>query len=403
MSSSEANDNEQDAPTCTIDVGGTEVTLLGTAHVSRHSEIEVRAALTEGAYQVAAVELCTPRLERLEGTQDWEQFDLFQIVRSGRGGMVAAQLALSAYQKRLADQLGVEPGGEMRVAVEAARTQELPLWLIDRDVGITMRRLVRSVPWYQRLTLLTGLLASLMTRSDLEAEDIERLKQGDMLESTFTEFAQQSPSLYRVLIEERDRYMAATLRRSIVDSQPRRVLAVVGAGHVAGIADHLSDTDDPAQVCAELETLPPRGRVIRVLPWAVAAIILSGFALGFYRSSELGWQLVTDWVLINGTLTAVGTAIAGGHPLTVIAGFVAAPLTSLNPTIGAGMVTGLVETALRRPRVTDFDQLRDDVAQPRRWWRNRVTRILMVFVFSTIGSAAATYIGGARIIEQLVG
>jgi pheromone shutdown-related protein TraB len=395
--------SEADAPMRTIAVGGTTVTLLGTAHVSRQSEAEVRSALAEGGYAAAAVELCQPRFERLEGTQNWEEFDLFQIVRSGRGGMVAAQLALSAYQKRLADQLGVEPGGEMRVAVEAARAQAVPLWLIDRDIGITLRRLVRSVPWYQRWTLITGLLASLVTRSDLEAEDIERLKQGDMLESTFTEFAQKSPALYRVLISERDRYMAAALRARIAEEAPERVLAVVGAGHVAGMAEHLADTDDPASVRTALETLPPRGRFLRIVPWAVAGIILAGFALGFYRSTELGWQLVGDWVLINGTLTALGTALAGGHPLTVITGFVAAPLTSLNPTIGAGMVTGVVETVLRKPRVTDFDRLRDDVTQPRRWWRNRVTRVLLVFVFSTLGSAAATYIGGARIIEQLFG
>ncbi len=398
-----AEDADTSAPVRMIALGDREITLLGTAHVSRASEADVRAALDDGGYDATAVELCQPRLQRLEGSEDWSEFDLFEIVRSGRGGMVAAQLALSAYQKRLADQLGVEPGGEMRVAVEAARERALPLWLIDRNIGITLRRLVRSVPWYQRWTLISGLLMSLLTRSDLEADDIERLKEGDMLESTFTEFAQSSPALYRVLIAERDRYMAACLREHLDDSEAKRVLAVVGAGHVAGIAGHLDDIDDPVAVRAELERLPPPGRVLRILPWAVAGIILAGFALGFYRSTALGWQLVTDWVLINGTLTALGTLAARGHPLTVITGFVAAPLTSLNPTIGAGMVTGAVETILRRPRVSDFETLREQVAQPRLWWRNRVTRILLVFVFSTIGSAAATYIGGARIIEQLFG
>jgi pheromone shutdown-related protein TraB len=384
-----------------VRVDGCDVTLLGTAHVSRRSEDDVRQALDSDAFDAAAVELCTPRLERLTGADDWREFDLLRIVRSGRAGMVAAQLALSAYQKRLADQLGVEPGGEMKAAVEAARARELPLWLIDRNIGVTLRRLVRSVPWYQRWFLVTGILATFLSRSDLEESDIERLKEGDILESTFTEFAERSPALYRVLIAERDRYMAATLRERIQATTPARVLAVVGAGHVDGIARHLADIDEPETVRAELDRLPPRGRVLRVLPWVVVAVILSGFALGFARSPQFGFRLVGEWVLINGTLTAIGAILARAHPLTVVTGFVAAPLTSLNPTIGAGMVTGAVEALLRRPRVSDFDHLREEIGQPRRWWRNRVTRILLVFLFCTAGSAAATYIGGARILEQL--
>lgn len=404
MSASEhPEDRAVPAAARSVGVGDTEVVLLGTAHVSRHSEADVRAALERGGFDAAAVELCEPRLQRLTGTDDWREFDLFRIVRSGRAGMVAAQLALSAYQKRLADQLGVEPGGEMRVAVEAARARDLPLWLIDRNIGITLRRLIRAVPWYQRWTLITGLVAALLTRSDLEEEDIERLKEGDILESTFTEFAHRSPALYEVLIAERDRYMAASLRAHIAATHPGRVLAVVGAGHVDGIARHLGGDDDPDAVRATLDRMPPRGRVLRLVPWIVVAVILGGFALGFQRSPELGLRLVRDWVLINGTLTAIGAILARAHPLTVIAGFLAAPLTSLNPTIGAGMVTGALEAVLRRPRVSDFDTLREQIARPRDWWSNRVTRILLVFVFCTAGSAAATYIGGARIIEQLAG
>ena len=394
---------ENPAPSRTLAVDGTEITLLGTAHVSRQSTEDVRAALRDGGHDAVAVELCRPRYQRLTGTDDWRDIDLFRIVRSGRAGMVAAQLALSAYQKRLADQLGVEPGGEMRAAVEAAESQALPLWLIDRDVGITLKRLVRSVPWYQRWGLLAGLLTSFLSRSRLEEREIEQLKQGDILENTFTEFAQQSPRLYEVLIAERDRYMAAHLRERIARERPRHVLAVVGAGHIRGIAEYLTDTADPAAERAVLERIPPRGWFIRALPWLVVAIVLSGFAIGFSRSAEFGSRLVAEWVLINGTLTALGAILARAHPVTVIAGFVAAPLTSLNPTIGAGMVTGAVETWFRRPRASDFDTLREQLARPRTWWSNRITRILLVFILSTAGSAAATYIGGARIIEQLAG
>lgn len=402
-------DTPESAPTPTsppmreITVGGTRVTLLGTAHVSQQSIDDVHRLMDEGDFDAVAIELCEPRYRRLTGGDDWSDVDLFRIIRSGRGGMVAAQLALSAYQKRLADQLGVEPGGEMRGAIEAAEQRGLPVWRIDREIGTTLKRLVRTIPWYQRWLLVNGLIASLFTRSEVEPEDIERLKQGDMLENTFGEFAVRSPLLYEVLVAERDQYMAAHLRQRIARERPRNVLVVVGAGHLDGLARRLTGEDEPRQIRDELDRIPPRGMFIRILPWAIVAIILTGFAIGFHRSPELGMRLVTEWVLINGTLTAAGALIARAHPVTVVTAFLAAPLTSLNPTIGAGMVTGAVETIMRRPRMIDFEQLRDQVTRPHGWYSNRVTRILLVLVFCTAGSAAATYIAGFRIFEQLVG
>lgn len=361
----------------------------------------MKAAIDQGDYDAVAVELCGPRYQRLTGTDDWTDIDLFQIIRSGRTGLVAAQLALSAYQKRLGDQLGVEPGAEMKAAVQGAEAAGAPLWLIDRDIGITLKRLIRNIPWYQRWPLLMGLLTSTMTRSEVDAEEIENLKEGDILENTFSEFAQQSPRLYATLVAERDRYMAARLREQIASAGPRRVLAVVGAGHLEGIAAQLRG-EAATEERQNLETVPPPGQFIRWLPWVVAAIIITGFIIGFTRSSDLGWQLVTDWVVINGTLTAIGAVLARGHPLTILGGFLAAPLTSLNPTIGAGMVTAAIQTALRPPLMRDFEELRERVTEVGYWWSNRLTRVLLVFVFCTAGSAAATYIAGFRIVGQLV-
>lgn len=390
------------APTRTLCVGDTEVTLLGTAHVSRQSAEDVRAALDAQDYDAVAVELCQPRYEHLSGEHDWRDLDLFQVIRSGRAGMVAAQLALSAYQKRLADQLDIEPGAEMRAAIEAANARRLPLWLIDRNIGITLKRLLRTVPGWQRWSLMSGMFSTFLTRTKVEEEDIERLKQGDLLENSFTEFAQQSPQLYQALVAERDRYMASRLRELIAGEKPARILVVIGAGHLDGLARQLGEAvRDPQTERRELETVPPAGRFMQLLPWLVVAIILLGFGIGFARGPELGWQLVTEWVLINGTLTAIGALVALAHPLTVITAFFAAPLTSLNPTIGAGMVTAAVQTAVSPPQMSDFDTVRDQITRLRGWWQNRVARILLVFVFCTLGSAAATYIAGFRIFEQL--
>jgi len=387
----------------TGDVNGTSVTLLGTAHVSRHSVEDVTRAIDSGGYDMVAVELCRPRFNQIKAGDDWRNVDLVKVVRSGRAGLVAAQLALSAYQKRLGDQLGMEPGAEMRTAIEAAEARGLPVWLVDRNIGITLKRLVRKVPWYHRWPLLMGLAGNLFSRGRVEEADIERLKQGDVLESAIAEFAEGSPVLYETLIAERDRYMAIRLREHIAADKPARVLVVVGAGHLQGIANHLNEkASTPAIERRKLEAVPPPGRVGRILPWAVVAVILLGFGIGFYQGPELGLRLVTEWVMINGTLTALGALLARGHPATIVTGFVAAPLTSLNPTVGAGMVTAAVQAILRPPLVADLERIREEVARPLNWWRNRATRVLLVFVFCTAGSAAATYIAGFRIVERLV-
>ncbi|MEF8793250.1 TraB/GumN family protein [Thiohalorhabdus sp.] len=419
---SDASDQETPpGPTETVTIGDTRVTLLGTAHVSRTSAEEVARFLASGDYDAVAVELCPSRYRTLTQPDSWGETDLFRVIREGRAGTLAAHLAVSAYQQRLAEQLGVDPGAEMRAAIDAADEQAVPLWLIDREVGITLKRLLWGVPWTHRLALVGGLLTSFLSREKVTEDDIERLKEGDVLESTFGEFAEHSPRLYNHLVGERDRFMAARLRQEVAASRRSgsfdqgvgdgvetgnrdHVLAVVGAGHLAGMVDELSRSDaaDPATTIDELNQMPPRRRWLRAIPWLVVAAVAVAFVMGFRQSAELGFRLMGEWVVINGALSALGAAIAGAHVLTVAGAFVAAPITSLNPTVGAGMVVAAIETGLRRPRVTDFDSLRSDITHLKGWWRNRVARILLVFIMSTMGSAIGTYLAGFRIIEQLV-
>ena len=384
-----------------VAVGDSVVTLLGTAHVSRDSAEQVAAELDSAAYQAVAIELCPSRFEALQDPERHARLDLMQVVRGGKASMVMASLAMAAYQQRLGEQLGIEPGAEMRVAIEQAQRHSLPVVLIDREIGTTLKRTAAGLRWWQRGSLFSGLLASLVTREKVSEEDIEHLKEGDVLETTFAEFAQDRGELYRPLIAERDRYMAAKLRLAVEEHPGRPLLAVVGAGHLQGIARHLGDTDDAAAAVRELEALPPKSRWPRLIPWLIVALILFGFYLGFSRNPDLGWQLVRDWVLINGGLSALGALLAAAHPLTVVTAFVAAPFTSLNPTVGAGMVTAAAEIWLRKPRVGDFASLRHDTTRLRGWWGNRVSRTLLVFLFSTLGSAIGTYVAGFMIYDRL--
>lgn len=389
-------------PVKTVVRDGVSYTLIGTAHVSRASAEAVREFATSGDYDAIAVELCQARYDALTAERKWTDLDLYRILREGKAGLVMANLALSAYQRRIAEQFGIEPGAEMRAASVAAKELDLPLQLVDRDLATTLKRSYANVPWYKRLYLSAGLALGMVSSEEIDEESIEKLKEGDILESTFTEFAEQSPELFEALIAERDRYMAARLREENAGKEGRRVLVVIGAGHMEGIARELaSGQADPAGERTRLEALPRRSRWPRLIPWAIMLLILTGFVIGFSRSPELGWQLVFIWVVINGGLAALGALLARGHPLTVLSALVAAPLTSLNPTIAAGMVTGLVESWLRKPRVVDLENLRFDITTVKGWFRNPATRILLVFFLSNLGSAIGTWVAGLRIFSEL--
>ncbi len=391
-----------DEPVRHVTRDGVDYALLGTAHVSRTSAEAVERLIDSGHYEAVAIELCAARYQTLTERDAWRNMDLFQVIRQGKAGMMMASLALSAYQRRIAEQFGIEPGAEMKMAIEAARRAGVPVQLIDRDIGITLKRASRSLSWWKRWLMLNGLVVSMFSRQEVSEEDIERLKQGDLLTETFSEFSESAPELFETLIAERDRYMAARLKQENARHRPRKVLAVLGAGHLEGTAEALEADSDPARTVASLDSMPPASKLLKALPWLVLVLVATGFIIGFSRSPELGLALVATWVIINGTLSALGALIAAAHPLTVLTALIAAPITSLNPTIGAGMVAGAMEAWLRKPRVADFESLRDDVVHLSGWWKNRVSRVLLVFFLSNLGSAVGTWVAGFRMVQQLV-
>ena len=427
-------------PLATVERDGIHYTLLGTAHVSQASVDAVRHLLATRRFDAVAVELCEPRFQALTAPGALDQLDLFRVIREGKTGFVAANLALSAYQRRLAEQLGVEPGAEMRAAIEAAQAAQLPLWRVDRDVGVTLRRAYASVGFFKRFGIVSGLFASLFASESVDEDEIEKLKQGDMLESAFSEFARRSEPLYRALIGERDRYMAAALREHAderafagqrtpgeveagrvgtvvptygagevagdpattgVERAPE-VLVVIGAGHLAGLSTFLAeDGERPSAVRRELSQPPPPGRLGMWLTAILLVFVLGGFAWGFARGEAVGAELVMDWVLATGGLGALGCLLAGGHPLSILAAFVATPLTPLHPALASGTVSALVEAWMRKPQVADFAALRNDVGHLRGWWRNRVARVFLNFFLTSLGTAAGVYIAGWQMLQRL--
>jgi pheromone shutdown-related protein TraB len=385
---------------------GVEYVVLGTAHVSRSSMDAVDALLDQEHFDAVAVELCDSRAQSMRNPEAFKQLDLFKVIRQGKAGMVIASLVLSTFQKRLADQSGIEPGAEMKAAMTGAEKRQLPLWLIDREVGITLNRAWRSVGFWQRFGLLGGLLASVFDREHIEQDEIEKLKQGDLLESAFSEFANESKPLYESLIGERDAFMAARLREEAVQSataEPRRVLVVIGAGHMKGLCQLLLEQqDDPATKVAELVKALPKPRWPKWIAAGLVLLVFAAIAVAFHRNTALGAQALTSWVLFTGGFAALGAVIAGSHPLSIVAAFIAAPIKPFRPGIPAGGISAMTEAWVRKPRVVDFDTLRDDIIHWTGWWKNRVARTFLNFFLVTVGTIIGEYSAGIHIFKSLV-
>lgn len=400
-----ANDPLHDQPVARVERNGVEYVVLGTAHVSRTSVAAVQALIERQSFDAIAVELCESRAAGIRDPDALAKMDLFQVIRTGKAGMVFASLALSSFQRRIAEQYGIEPGAEMRAAMDGAEQRNLPLWLVDREIGITLNHAYRGVRFRDRMAILAGLGGSLFARENIGEEEIEKLKQGDILESAFGEFARKSTPLFNALIAERDTFMAARLREeSSRAPMVKRVLVVIGAGHLAGLQRELREqTTAPRTVLEPLNAKLPASRWPKWFAIGVMVAIFIAIGIIFYRSPAMGWAALRDWAIYTGVLSAAGAAIAGGHPLSILTAAIVGPLKPIRPPgLSSGVFAGMVEAWLRKPRVADFQALRDDLLHVSGWWRNRVARTLLVFMLTNLGTIAGEYLAGFRIFTRLL-
>jgi len=390
-------------PVRIVERDGVRYTLLGTAHVSQASVEAVERAIESGRFDAVAVELDAQRLQALTNPDALAKLDLVEVIRKGRVALFAANLALAAYQRRLAEQLEIEPGAELKRAVVMANERNLPVHLIDREVGLTFKRASQRLGFFGKIKLVMGLGAGLFASEEVGEDEIEKLKQGDMLEASFGEFASESPALYETIIGERDRYMATRLRE-VHDPAQREVLAVVGAGHLAGLARYLeTDTDAPGPLRESLEDVPKK----RNIPWitlAILAIVLTGIGVGFYRGGlGVGSELLAVWAMYTGGLAGLGCLLAGSHPLSILTAIVVAPFKPFRLSIPTGAFSALVEARLRKPAYEDFLKLRDDAQSVRGWYRNRVTRVVLTFMLTNLGSMLGLWLTGFQVWGKVAG
>jgi len=374
-----------------ITVGNKEISLVGTAHVSKESIELVRETIDKENPDMVAVELDEQRYEALLSKKKWNETEIHKVIRTGRAYLFLTQLLLTNFQRRIGDKLGVSPGSEMVEAINIGRDRGIEISLVDRDIKITLRRALNIMTLKEKLKLLYALLEGIFEREEIDEEILEKLKKKDMMTEMIEELSRTVPSVKDVLIDERDRYIA----NKILSLNAKKIVAVVGAGHVDGIKRIIEEKKQENVRGKEIETLekiPEPRSFLKFLGYLVPIIFFIIIMWGFYsRGFDLTIEMLRKWFLINGTLSAFGVIIALGHPLSVITAFLVAPITSLNPTIAAGWFAGAIEIWIRKPRVKDFDSL-FKLNSMRDYWRNRVTRILLVIVFANLGSSIGTFI-----------
>lgn len=374
-----------------ITFGTKTIVLVGTAHVSRESVTEVEEVLRSEEPDRVCVEIDEGRYRALTSKRDWSSIDIYQVIRERKVLFLLGNYILSSFQRRLGLDLGVKPGEEMIRAIQVAEDMEVPFSLCDREIQTTLRRAWRLASWWGRAKMLAALLSSAFTSEDLTAEDIEKLKERGAVEGMMEELASYLPRVKSVLIDERDRYLAT----NIYLSEGEKVVAVVGAGHVSGIVSWLHALDEGTEEAdlASIDVVPPPSLAAKLAPWILPTVIVGLIVWGFFRRGwDGGLEMLLRWVLVNGTLSGIGALAALAHPVTILASFAAAPITSMNPTIGVGMVSAAVEAFVRKPRVRDFESLHEDTATLRGFFKNRFTKILVVFLLSTVGSAIGTFV-----------
>lgn len=365
-----------------------EFLLVGTAHISQDSVETVKAVIAEEAPDSVCVELDEQRHKALRNPRHWESMNLVQVLRKGQAPFLLANLALASFQKRMGLHTGVKPGAELAAAAEAAEASNIPVFLVDREIRTTLLRAWRKAGFWRRMNLLAALLGSLFERQELSEEELARLRQTDTLSAMLDELAKVLPTVKTILVDERDTYMAYQIRRAAGN----KVVAVVGAAHLPGIRTNL-DRDITAAEIEELSEVPPKSGFSKLAPWLIPAVVIALFVIGFFTGDrQVLAEAALAWILANGLLSALGALLALAHPFTIIVAFIAAPITSLNPTIGAGFVTGLAQAFLSPPQVGDLEKVAEDIANLSGWWRNRLTRVLLVFFFSSLGSAAGTLV-----------
>lgn len=368
-----------------------EFILIGTAHVSKKSAEQVKEVIETEKPDSVCVELDEQRYQSIIAQDQWSKMDIFKVIKEKKATLLLMNLVISSFQKRIAKQFGIKPGQEMIQGIESAKEIGADLVLADRNIQVTFARIWHGIGLWGKAKLLFEIFLSIFSDDKISEEEMEKMKSQDALDAILKEFTASFPELKIPLIVERDQFLA----QKIKEAPGKKVVAVLGAAHVPGIKEEIKKEHD----LAALSKIPVKSKAPKIIAWIIPLIILSIIGYTFYANPSTGIQQTMSWILWNGSLSAIGAAIALGHPLTILTAFVVAPLSSLNPLVAAGWFAGIVQAFIKRPSVADFENLREDVFTLKGFWKNKVTRILLVVMLANIGSSLGTIIGGSDVVR----
>jgi pheromone shutdown-related protein TraB len=377
--------------------GGTTYHIVGTAHVSKESVEEVRETILRIRPEVVCVELCKGRYDALTQDRAFRDLDVFKVIKEGKTLYLLAHLALSSYQRKMGAALGVKPGAELLAAVEAAREVGARVELVDRDIHITLKRTWANLGLWKKSQLLASIAMGFEDEDGEEVteERIEQLKEQKALSEMLSELAIALPQIKKPLIDERDAFLMSSIEDSAKGAKD--VVAVVGAAHVPGMKSLFKQVIDRELI----NRPPPPSKFWTVVKWLVPVLLIAGLIWGSIYSDKPLTQIVLTWALPISVCAAVLTLLAGGKLLSVATAFVVAPICAIHPLLGTGMITGVTEAWLRKPTVRDCERLPDDVTTLKGYWRNPVTRILLVAVAGGLGTMLGMWVGTFWVFSTL--
>lgn len=377
-----------------------EIILVGTAHVSQTSVEEVSSLIESENPDRICIELDEGRMKSKTEKSSWENMDIRKVIKDGRGFFLLANTALSSFQRRMGEQTGTKPGDEILGAASIAKEKGIPLSLCDRDIQTTFKRAWAKSSLWNKCKLIATLLSAAFSKEEITAEELEDLKKQDTLQSMMNEMAKELPTIKEVLIDERDQYLG----RSIFETEGKKKLAVIGAGHTNGVISTIEKLSrgESTPSLESLSFIPKGAPVGKIVSWLIPLLIVAILVYGFVSSGwDQGMRMFLIWIAVNCSCTFIATTASLAHPLNIIACAVTAPLFALHPALGVGMLGGILEATLRKPKVKDFESINDDAMKFSRWYKNRILHALLVFFFSSLGSAFGTLIAFPVLISRL--
>lgn len=369
-----------------------DIYLIGTAHVSDESIHNVEKTIMEIDPDLIAVELDKDRFLSImnngnsKNADNINNIDILKIIKEGKIGLFLIHTILANFQKKIGEQFGIKPGSEMKKAVDLAILYNKPVSLIDRPINITLSRVMNKMTLKEKMDVLLGLLTE---KNDIEIDEKSLNNMINNAEDLILMLKEVSPAIYEVLVDERDKFMARNIFESSKGKE--KIVAVVGAGHLNGIANYLRELESGKNIdLGELMEVKKKSNILGKLA-SIGLVLL--IIYGFYMASsnlDVLKKLTLDWILVNGSLSSLGVLIARGRIQTAIAAFLAAPITSLIPVIGAGYIAGLVELKYRKITVEDIKEL-FNTEDFKKLIKNNAMKVLIVAALANLGSAIGTF------------